>query len=436
MGGKVTDQNEANFSYHSDMLNKSSPSQSVHVYEQVPHHDGVTFLSLSEMLNKKCVFDSNIGFVCGPSQPLGGKEKQVLDMNNSGAYLATVFDILSSGLPNYRGMRIPLPSVFNWKYIEKHIGSYHDGHLIDYLKFGFPLGLQGCEGIRSNAIANHHSAIAYADDIDKFISKELQGKAILRPFNEIPHPQFTWSPFITRPKGEGRCVILDLSYGENSVNNATERYQFDGEDFKLTLPSLDNLLPALRDLGANARLYKIDIWRDFRNVPIDPHDSIDMGMKWNNQYYVEKFLAFGAVHGMGIFQRITDFVRFILAQEGITVYNYIDDIYACCHQDHTEFAFRKLREVIAIIGLPMNPHKVFPPTTTLPIMGIVDVEQGTFSIDSKKLEEIHAICLQSFVREFMSKHLFQSLLGKLLYISCCVKSLRIRLNEDAYQSLH
>ena len=166
--------------------------------------------------------------------------------------------------------------------------------------------------------------------------------------------------------------------------------------------------------------------RAFRNVPIDPRDSIHMGMKWKNHYYVEKFLAFGAVHGTGIFQRIIDFVRFILAQEGTTVYNYIDDIYACCHKDHADFAFRKLREVIANIGLPMNPDKVFPPTTTLPIMGIViDVEQGTFSIDSKKLEEIHAICLQSFVREFMSKREFQSLLCKLLYISHCVKSSRI-----------
>ena len=173
---------------------------------------------------------------------MGGKDNQVLDMNKSDAYLATISNILSSGLPNYPGMRIPLPSVLNWKYIEKHIGSYHEGRLIDYLKFGFPLGLQGREGIRSNATANHHSAIAYADDIDKFISKELQEKDILGPFNEIPHPQFTWSPLMTRPKGEGRRVILDLSYVENSVNNATERYQFDGEDFKLTLPSLDSLL--------------------------------------------------------------------------------------------------------------------------------------------------------------------------------------------------
>ena len=94
-------------------------------------------------------------------------------------------------------------------------------------------------------------------------------------------------PLMTRPKGYRRCVILDLSYGENLVNNAMDRGQFDGDDFKLTLPSLDNLLPFIEHA--------------FRNVPVDPRDSIHMGMKWKNKYYVEKSLAFGAVHRTGIF---------------------------------------------------------------------------------------------------------------------------------------
>ena len=36
-------------------------------------------------------------------------------------------------------------------------------------------------------------------------------------------------------------MIVDLSYGENLVNNTADRGQFDGDDFKLSLPSLDNL---------------------------------------------------------------------------------------------------------------------------------------------------------------------------------------------------
>ena len=74
----------------------------------------------------------------------------------------------------------------------------------------------------------------------------------------------------------------------------------------------------------------------FPHVPVHPGDAIHLGMKWRGKYYVDKFLAFGAVHGTGIFQRITDFIGYILAKQHICVFNYIDDIYACCHVNGAE----------------------------------------------------------------------------------------------------
>ena len=118
----VTYHNDVNLLHHSETLNKHSVSQTICAEERVCGQNGVTFLSQSETLKKTRVFDSNIVFVSQPSMPLGGKETEPLDMNNSEAYLAAVSDILSSGLPNYCGRRLPFPSVFNWKYIEKDIG--------------------------------------------------------------------------------------------------------------------------------------------------------------------------------------------------------------------------------------------------------------------------------------------------------------------------
>ena len=77
-------------------------------------------------------FDSNIGFITKPSTPLVCDMNSPMNMNESKAYLAAVSDILSAGIPYYCGKRIPLLSVFNWKFIDKHIGSYHDGPLVDY----------------------------------------------------------------------------------------------------------------------------------------------------------------------------------------------------------------------------------------------------------------------------------------------------------------
>ena len=146
-----------------------------------------------------------------------------LSMNDSKAYLAAVSDILASGLPNYCGKHIHLPSVFNWKYIDKHIGSCHDGHLINYLKFRFPFSLKDRDSIHSKAIRNNYSATSYSRETDIFIEKELEEGVIFGPFNEEPHPQLTWSPVMTRPKGSGRRVVLDLSYGKNSVNSAMDK---------------------------------------------------------------------------------------------------------------------------------------------------------------------------------------------------------------------
>ena len=63
--------------------------------------------------------------------------------------------------------------------------------------------------------------------------EELDHDALLGPFEQIPHPAFTWSPLMTRPKGMGRRIILDLSYGDYSLNKSTNRECFDGKPFTL-----------------------------------------------------------------------------------------------------------------------------------------------------------------------------------------------------------
>ena len=379
-------------------------------------------------VNKSSQFDYTLGFVTTPSLPFIASHSIPIDMNDCQAYLALVSDVLSLGLPNYHSIRVPLPSVFNWDYLQKHISSYHDGRLLDYIMFGVPLGIGDRKQIVSNATENHYSALAYPAEIDAFFKKELREGALFGPFETKPHPAFTWAPLMSRPKGAGRRVILDLSYGENSVNNHTLRDVFDVTPFKLSLPSLDNFLPTLQHWGGDARLFKVDISRAFRNVPVDPGDAIHemQYMKWRGKFYIDKFLALGAVHGTAIFQRITDFIRFILAEQGIVVFNYIDDIYACCHVDQAANTFKALNDVVQEVGLPINPQKVFSPTTNLAIMGIViDVKAGTFSIEEHKLSHIHDLCAGAFLRDFMTKHEFQSL----LYIARCVKASGVFLNR-------
>ena len=112
----------------------------------------------------------------------------------------------------------------------------------------------------------------------------------------------------------------------------------------------------------------------------------------------------------------------MLAKQGIKIFNYIDDIYACCHKDVAQQAFEALTVVIEQVGLPINPDKVFPPATSLPIMGIViDVNAHTFSIPAEKLHKIWCLCNKMFVRDRLTKQELQTLLGTLfnVYFMLC-----------------
>ena len=158
------------------------------------------------------MFDKNIGFVTNKTTMSNLPCNLSVDMNDPSAYLQAVDLILSSGLPNYKPARIPLSSGFNWEYIEHHVQDYHDKIILDYIKFGFPLSIMTDHTIKSGAKDNHSSAKAYSAEVSQFISEELEHNALLGPFDQIPHSEFTWAPLMTRPKGPGCRVILDLNF--------------------------------------------------------------------------------------------------------------------------------------------------------------------------------------------------------------------------------
>ena len=382
------------------------------------------------MSNKDCVFDRAWGFVSSNTLPVHLPHALPIDMSDPNQYLQLVEAVIQSGVPNYRGVRVPLSSGFNLQYLKEMLTDYHDKILIDYLTFGFLLGLTSGVSVKSNAKDNHASALNYPEAVEEYIKTEKSHRTLLGPFQVIPHSKFTWAPLMTRPKGRGHRVNIDLSIGDHSVNKATARQAFDSQPFTLKLPTLEALIPQLERLGQDARLFKVDISRAFRNVRMDPGDAIRLGIKWNNEYFIDQNLPFGAVHGTAIFERITDLIHYIMAGRGVTVWNYIDDMYACCYKDVSERAFQGLLDTIRLLGLPINQSKVFPPTKKLSIMGIlVDINEGTFSIENEKLTEISNVCTRAFVCDVITKHDLQSLLGKLLYISRCVRGSRIFMNR-------
>ena len=132
---------------------------------------------------------------------------------------------------------------------------------------------------------------------------------------------------------------------------------YDGKHFELTLPPLDRLLGDILKCE-NPKLIKVDIAQAFWNVPNDPGDALKLVIQHEGKFYLDKSLAFGVANSTFIFQRISDAIRHILANEHIRVWNYIDDIFACIKGRHMERVFRRLMQLIQELGLPINKDSI------------------------------------------------------------------------------
>ena len=71
--------------------------------------------------------------------------------------------------------------------------------------------------------------------------------------------------------------------------------------YELQFPSVDLITNFLRNLGPSAQMFKIDISRAFRHIKVDPGDIDLLGIKFGNQYFLDRSLAFGFRHGSQIF---------------------------------------------------------------------------------------------------------------------------------------
>ena len=240
----------------------------------------------------KVNFDSRMGFVTNDAACSGLPVNPPIDVSDPAAYLQLVSAVKASGVPNRKGMRVPLPCTFDLEYIGQEIGGYHDQKLLEYLTFSFSLGLNPDIPIVSKATDNHASAKHHDVYIDDFIAMERQHGVLRGPFTSKPHDKFTWSPLMTHPNGSGRRVILDLSFRDCSVNKATQKGVYKDRDFSLKLPRLDDLIPTLTALGPDARLMKVDISRAFRHVKIDPGGALHLGIYWRDEFYLDQNWAF------------------------------------------------------------------------------------------------------------------------------------------------
>ena len=327
---------------------------------------------------------------------------------------------------NFLESQIHIPSQLKADIWEENLETYWDNQLVQKIRYGFPLSFDNKVQLTASKV-NHSSARAFSEDISIYSQEVKSFDVILGPFEEPPIPDLHVSPFLTRekPGATSSRVIVDLSYLHGaSVNARVDPDMYLGSEFLLTLPFIDYITNKVLQLGKGSLIYKIDISRAFHHIKIDPGDYRLLGLNFNS-YFIDTCLPFGFRRGSAICQRLSDAIRYMMLNRVYHVTNYIDDIIGQATLSQAEASFHTLHALLGQLGLNISTKKLVYPSTKAACLGVViNTQDFTVSVPEDKRTEIRECCMRWQTKMHCTKCDLQSLLGKLLYITKCVKSSR------------
>jgi hypothetical protein len=128
--------------------------------------------------------------------------------------------------------------------------------------------------------------------------------------------------------------------------------------------------------------------------------------------------------------RTTSAIAYICKDIGIDILNYLDDLAGCESPEKSWDAFNNLGQILDRCGFEESVEKACPPNTKMIFVGILfDTNNLTISIDGQRLAEISQLVLDWLTKQVCNKKELQSLLGKLNFVSQCVRPRRIFVNR-------
>ena len=354
-------------------------------------------------------------------------------------YFVTLHQLVScfnasypTGTPNYRGARIPLRhtklNIQSWRQL---LVDYEDVDIVQFLEYGFPLGLSE-NPVLESSLQNHGSSYQYFNYIDEFISSGLGRCELTGPFKV---PPFSWvhvSPLMTAPKKPAsRRAVFDATFGDFSLNNNTIGDTYCDGPCIYDYPTVDDFKQLVLCSGEGCFMWKRDLSRFYLQIPLDPIEYPKVCYVWRNKLFFFVSLMFGLTHSGLQGQKITRAVTWIHQRLGLntayrslyTSVNYSDDIGGVEKTlERSSQSYIALGELLKELGLEESLSKAHPPSTIMPYLGVLfNTNSMTMSIPGDKIEEIRNELNFWLKRRTVNKRTLQKLLGKLFWIARCVK---------------
>ena len=345
------------------------------------------------------------------------------------AYMQIYDAVRLTGLPNYIGARVPVPSGLNIPAWREKLHGYHDSLLVEYLEFGWPADYTA-DFPPTPAQGNHKEDPAFHRHIQEYVRREVALGALLGPFTNLPFQPWTQlSPIMTRPKKNSlsRRIIVDLSYPRGcSVNAGIRKGMYQGLPSTYTLPSIMDLADEVARLGRGCYMWCTDLSRAYRQLRACPLAAPLYGITLDGKVYIDTAPPFGCRTSSMACARTTNAVVYLLQKLGHFAKCYLDDFAgAAGTRQWAEAAYAAFKRLARELGLDLAEDKCVPPTTELEWLGFkISSIHMSITIPEDKLNEILEECGTWTRGRCASRKDLQRLVGRLQHVARCVQPAR------------
>ena len=269
--------------------------------------------------------------------------------------------------------------------------------LSDGLRNGFQLVSAGAR-FQPAEMNNYRSVtdLAVRDKVEESVLEELAaGNYVISNSKPVIISALGAVP---KPDSDEVRLIHDCSQPSGQAFNDYA----DIESFKY-----QSLEDALRLFKSGYYMAKFDLRHVYRSVHINPNNYPATGLKWKFKgakkftYFVDTRLRYGGRRAPGIFNRLTQAVKHMMAsgRYKLTVV-YLDDFLVLgTTWAESKEVFDCLIELLENLGFDINWRKVVLPTQCLTFLGVlIDTVSECLSLPQEK-----RVDLQLFVQDFLQK---------------------------------
>lgn len=340
--------------------------------------------------------------------------------------------------PNAFGAKISIPTPINHKYLEESLKEYQDNQIVEFLKYGWPVGAEGEVKMDQKVWPrNHDSALDFPEAIEDFIRKGFEADSMIGPFDANPfNCSIGVSPLATREKNDSdeRRVFMNMSSPKyKSVNDLISKKDYLGERYTLTYPKVDDLVEMIKVKGRGCALFKRDLKAAYRQLlRVDPKDIPLLGFVWKGKLYFDLTQPQGSRSAAMQCQRCSTAVKYIYdaKHQDFDLVNYLDDFGAAEFWSLVYEAYKVLGEILEKAGIVESVPKQCKPSTSMTFLGVgLDTEKLIMYITAERLAAIRKDLIIWSNKTESTKKEIQSIAGTLGFVAVCVPSSRIFLSR-------